>query len=160
MHNFNVSFAYHFYILILTSWIWTHPSTKKLKFESPSKWNLYEGFNLDEHGLTRGHQNRNFDHVWEWMWMRDGNLHVLKWILYDGTVQDWSPHMKFILNGYQIWGFSVEGLSSNPRCQSNILSSNFFGLESLNFKLWLVVSWQLLSKLWCLELVITESEGS
>ena len=48
MHKFNVSFVFHFYILNrLTSWIWTDPSTEELKFESHSKWNTYEGFNLE-----------------------------------------------------------------------------------------------------------------
>ena len=37
MHTFNMSFVFHFYILGLTSWIWTNPSTEELKFESP--WN-------------------------------------------------------------------------------------------------------------------------
>ena len=41
------SFVVHFYILGLTSWIWTNPSTEDLGFESPSKWNSYEGFNLE-----------------------------------------------------------------------------------------------------------------
>ena len=41
MHKFNMNFAFHFYILGLTSWIWTNPS----------KWNSYEGFNL-EHQIT------------------------------------------------------------------------------------------------------------
>ena len=50
MHKFNASFIFHFYILIRsTSWIWTNPSIERLKFESPSKWNSYEGVNLDEH---------------------------------------------------------------------------------------------------------------
>ena len=40
-----------FYILRLTSWIWTDPSTDEMKFESPSEGNSYEGFNLDEHWL-------------------------------------------------------------------------------------------------------------
>ena len=47
MHKFNMNFIFHFYILGLTSWIWTNRSTKELKFESPSKWDSYEGFNLD-----------------------------------------------------------------------------------------------------------------
>ena len=45
LHKFHMSFVFHFYILGLTSWIWTKPSTEGLKFESPSKWNSYEGFN-------------------------------------------------------------------------------------------------------------------
>ena len=49
MHKLNMSFVFHFYILRLTTWIWTNPSIERLKFESPSKWNSYEGFNL-EHG--------------------------------------------------------------------------------------------------------------
>ena len=47
IHKFDMSFVFHFYILGLTSWIWTSVSTEGLKFESPSKWNSYEGFNLD-----------------------------------------------------------------------------------------------------------------
>ena len=47
MHKFNMIFVFHFYVLGLTSWIWTSPSTKELKFESPSKWNSFEGFNLE-----------------------------------------------------------------------------------------------------------------
>ena len=47
MHKFNMRFIFHFYILGLMSWIWTSPSTKGLKFESPSKWNSYEGFNIE-----------------------------------------------------------------------------------------------------------------
>ena len=47
MHKSNASFVFHFYILELTSWIWTSPSTKGLKFASPSKWNSYKGFNLE-----------------------------------------------------------------------------------------------------------------
>ena len=50
MHKFNMSFVFHFYILGLTSWIWTSLSTEGLKFESPSKWNAHVGFNL-EHWL-------------------------------------------------------------------------------------------------------------
>ena len=47
MHKFNMSFVFHFHILELTSWIWTNPLTEGLKFESPSKWNSFEGFNLE-----------------------------------------------------------------------------------------------------------------
>ena len=48
MHKFNTSFVIHFYILGLMSWIWTSPSTdEELKFESPSKWTSYEGFDLE-----------------------------------------------------------------------------------------------------------------
>ena len=47
MHKFIISFVFHFYILRLTSWIWTNLSTEEPKFESPSKWNSHEGFNLD-----------------------------------------------------------------------------------------------------------------
>ena len=43
-----MSLVFHFYILGLTSWIQTNPSTEGLKFESPSKWNSYEGFNLEQ----------------------------------------------------------------------------------------------------------------
>ena len=41
------AFVFHFYILGLMSWIRTNLSFEGLKFESPSKWNSYEGFNLD-----------------------------------------------------------------------------------------------------------------
>ena len=47
MSKFSMSFAFHFYILGLTPWIWTSPSTEALKFESPSNWNSYEDFNFD-----------------------------------------------------------------------------------------------------------------
>ena len=47
MHKYNMSFVFSFYILRLTSWIWTNRSIKGLKFESPSKWNSYVGFNLE-----------------------------------------------------------------------------------------------------------------
>ena len=81
MHKFNMGFVFHFYILgcsipvtnrawelkpvtnkaingaakeILMSWIWTNLSTEGLKFESPSKRNSHEGFNL-EHWLRPLH---------------------------------------------------------------------------------------------------------
>ena len=47
LHKFNMSFVLHFYILRLTSWIWTSLSTEELKCESPSKCNSYEDFNLE-----------------------------------------------------------------------------------------------------------------
>ena len=47
VHKFYMSFVFRFHILELMSWIWTTPSTKGLKFESPSKGNSYEGFNID-----------------------------------------------------------------------------------------------------------------
>jgi hypothetical protein len=47
MHKFNMSFVFHFHILGLTFWIWTNPSTERLKFDNPSKWNSYESFNLE-----------------------------------------------------------------------------------------------------------------
>ena len=47
MHKFNTSFVFHFHILGLMSWIWTNLSTGGLKFEIFSKWNSYEGFNLE-----------------------------------------------------------------------------------------------------------------
>ena len=50
MYKFNMSFVFHFYILGLTPWIWTSSSTEELNFESPSKWNSYEGFNLEHWG--------------------------------------------------------------------------------------------------------------
>jgi hypothetical protein len=40
-------FLFHFDILRLTFWSWTNPSTEGLEFESPSKWNSYEGFDLE-----------------------------------------------------------------------------------------------------------------
>jgi hypothetical protein len=49
LHVINVihmSIVFPFYILGLTPWIWTNPSIERLEFESPSKWNSYEGFNL------------------------------------------------------------------------------------------------------------------
>jgi hypothetical protein len=39
IQKFNMRFVFHFYILRLTPWIWTNPSTERLKLESPSKWN-------------------------------------------------------------------------------------------------------------------------
>jgi hypothetical protein len=55
MHNFNMSFVFHFYILRLMSWIWTSHSTERPKFESLSEWNSYEGFNLEHcSSLTYG----------------------------------------------------------------------------------------------------------
>jgi hypothetical protein len=47
MHKFNMRFVFHFYILELTAWIRTNCSSGGLKFENPSKWNSYEGFNLE-----------------------------------------------------------------------------------------------------------------
>ena len=47
MRKFNISFIIRFYVLGLTSWIWTNPLTEELKSENPSKWNSYEDFNLD-----------------------------------------------------------------------------------------------------------------
>jgi hypothetical protein len=47
-----------FYILGLTSWIWTSPSTERLTFESPSKWISYGGFNL-EHWAQPQHQTNH-----------------------------------------------------------------------------------------------------
>jgi hypothetical protein len=49
-----MSFVFHSYILGLTSWIWTSPPCEELKFESPSKWNSCEDFNL-EHWLEPLH---------------------------------------------------------------------------------------------------------
>ena len=43
-----MSFVVRFYnILGSTSWIRTDPSIKALKCKNPSKWNSYEGFNLE-----------------------------------------------------------------------------------------------------------------
>ena len=47
MRKFNTSFVVHLCILGLTYWIWANASTEGLKFEGPSKWNSYEGFNLE-----------------------------------------------------------------------------------------------------------------
>ena len=47
MYKFNTRYVFRFYIIRLMSWIRTNPSTQGLKFESPSKWNLYEGVNLE-----------------------------------------------------------------------------------------------------------------
>ena len=47
MHEFNTSLVVHFYIIGLTSWIRSNPLTEALKFESLSKWNSYEDFNLE-----------------------------------------------------------------------------------------------------------------
>ena len=55
MHKFNKSFVLQFYILRLTSLVWANTSDEGLKFESPSKRNSYESFNLV--------------HRWDpWMW--------------------------------------------------------------------------------------------
>ena len=55
MHKFNTSLVVHFHILGLTSWIWSNPSTEGLEFERPSKWNSYEGFNLEH--WSRPHES-------------------------------------------------------------------------------------------------------
>ena len=47
MRKFNMNFVFHFYIFVLTSWLWTSPSTEEPNFESPSKKNSYESFNLE-----------------------------------------------------------------------------------------------------------------
>ena len=47
MHKLYRNFVFHFYILELTSWIWTHPSTWSTKIWEPSKWKSCEGFNLE-----------------------------------------------------------------------------------------------------------------
>jgi hypothetical protein len=47
MHKFNMSFVFDSYNLKLTSWTWDSPGIEGLKFESPSKWISYEGFNLE-----------------------------------------------------------------------------------------------------------------
>ena len=58
MHKFNKSFVFHFNILGLTSWIWTGPSIdEELKFESPWKWNSYEGFNPEHWHLPKRGNN-------------------------------------------------------------------------------------------------------
>jgi hypothetical protein len=42
-----MSFVFHLYILGVMSWIWTSATTEGLKFETTSKWNSCEGFNLE-----------------------------------------------------------------------------------------------------------------
>ena len=73
MHEFRMSFVFHFYVLRLTSWIWTGPSTEELKFESPSKRKSYEGFNL-EHCLD----DIIFKFIWHpklaLVWFTQGDL--------------------------------------------------------------------------------------
>jgi hypothetical protein len=74
MQKFNMSSIFHFYILGLTSWIWTSSSTKGLKFENPSKGNSYEGFNSEHCSQrsgcaatnipTRTHRARILLHTW------------------------------------------------------------------------------------------------
>ena len=54
MNKFSMSFVFHFYIPGLMSWIWTNPLTEELKFESPSQWNSYEGFNLEHWSTASG----------------------------------------------------------------------------------------------------------
>ena len=69
MHKFNMNFAFHFYILGLTSWIWTNPS----------KWNSYEGFNL-EHRITyiEGSDGR-LSFVVHNIWAQNLELSPQKW---------------------------------------------------------------------------------
>ena len=106
-------------ISIFLCWRLGFEPTLLLKAEiwEPFKMKLVWGF--QSWTLTQGHQNRRFDHVWEWMWTWDGNLHVLKWVSSDGCVQDGSPHMSFVLKGYQISTFQSGGLVQirdvNPR---------------------------------------------
>ena len=60
MHKFHMGFVFHFYILGLTSWIWTNSSIEGL-YESPSNWNSYEGFNLEH--CTHPHKELHKGHV-------------------------------------------------------------------------------------------------
>ena len=53
------AFVFHFYILGFMSWIRINLSSEGLKIESPSKWNSYEGFNLD-HCLGPNDQESTF----------------------------------------------------------------------------------------------------
>lgn len=46
-----MNFAFDFYNLRLTPWIWTSPSNKGLKFESPSKSNPYEASIIEDSNL-------------------------------------------------------------------------------------------------------------
>ena len=49
IYKFNMSYVFHFYILGSTSWIWiSRANSEGLNFESPSKWNSYEGFSLEQ----------------------------------------------------------------------------------------------------------------
>ena len=97
MHKFSMSFVCHFYIHGLTSWIWTNPSTKGLNFESPSKWNSYEGFNLEhwhhELYIFSAIANRNFD-VCEDLWViaeveTDGKKYSLQKLEWGRMPKQW-----------------------------------------------------------------------
>ena len=114
MHKFNMSFVFRFYILRLTSWIWTDRSTEGLKLESPSKWNSYEGFNLEhcttptqlldkrwvvELGLGPAYVTTTYRHleIVTWIWcQKDISLCIL--IYGGGPVPRirlmWQPHHK------------------------------------------------------------------
>ena len=47
MHKFTTNVVFHLYVLRLTSWIGSNPLAEGLNCVSPSKWNAYEGFNLE-----------------------------------------------------------------------------------------------------------------
>ena len=67
MHKFNMIFVFHFYILGLMPWIWTNFSVEGLKFESPSEWNSYKGFNLEHCSippLLRSEYEGGSSNVW------------------------------------------------------------------------------------------------
>ena len=49
-HIIHAQLSYEFCVSFLYYWIRTNPSSEKLKYESPSKWNSYAAFDL-EHGL-------------------------------------------------------------------------------------------------------------
>jgi hypothetical protein len=66
MHKCYMSYVFHFYILGLMSWIWTNPSIERLKFENPSKWNWYEGFNL-EHWTQVSSEHMRKEGISGWM---------------------------------------------------------------------------------------------
>ena len=101
MHEFNISFVFHFYILIrLTPWIWTNISIEGLTFESPWKWNSYEGFNLQHWWWC---DNSGWLAWWGWMKTmtgmdeangREGKREVLAEM--GQALQDWgSVHVKY-----------------------------------------------------------------
>ena len=62
-----MSFLFHFYILRLTSWIWTNPAIEGLEYESPLQWNAYEGFNL-EHWMPCACVCVRALPCWSWRW--------------------------------------------------------------------------------------------
>ena len=68
MHKFTTSVVFHFYVLRLTSWIGSDPSVERLNCVSPSKWNTYEGFNLEHYRqpiLPHGGRGQEGREWWE-----------------------------------------------------------------------------------------------